>query len=103
MSFDMLIPCGEVVDPGGGGLRAGWTSRSKGERIAAVDRDHSQSKSALARDSRRERARRLAPGLVDLHAHVVPQADLLGIQSRPDRLVRSGGDVLERRRLRPER
>ena len=79
--FDLAIRGGEVVDPSAG-LRARRDIGIRWGRVAAVEPGIAADRSAQSIDAT---GKLVLPGLVDLHAHVYPQASALGLPA--DELV----------------
>ena len=77
--FDLLIKGGQVVDPGAASS-ASSTSRSIGDRIAAVDRDLPTENAGEVVDAA---GQIVTPGLVDLHTHVYWGVTYWGIEADP--------------------
>ena len=79
--FDLVIRGGEVFDPSQA-LRARRDIGIRWGRIAAVEADIPVDRSAQSIDAS---GKLVVPGLIDLHAHVYPQASALGLPA--DELV----------------
>jgi dihydroorotase len=80
-SFDLVIRGGEVIDPSAG-LHAQRDIGIRWGRIAAVEASIAPDRSAQSIDAS---GKLVLPGLIDLHAHVYPQASALGLPA--DELV----------------
>jgi dihydroorotase len=79
--FDLVIRGGEVIDPSQA-LRARRDVGVRWGRIAAIDGNIPNDRAAQSIDAS---GKLVLPGLVDLHAHVYPQASALGLPA--DELV----------------
>jgi dihydroorotase len=79
--FDLVIRGGEVVDPSQA-LRARRDVGIRWGRIAAIEASIANDRAVQAIDAS---GKLVLPGLVDLHAHVYPQASALGLPA--DELV----------------
>jgi len=79
--FDLVILGGEVIDPSQA-LRAPRDIGIRRGRIAAVEASISVDRSAQLLDAS---GKLVVPGLIDMHAHVYPQASALGLPA--DELV----------------
>ena len=79
--FDLVIRGGEVIDPGQA-LRARRDIGIRWGRVAAVEASIPADRSAQSIDAS---GKLVVPGLIDLHAHVYPQASALGLPA--DELV----------------
>jgi dihydroorotase len=79
--FDLVIRGGEVVDPSQA-LRARRDVGIRWGRIAAIEASIPNDRAAQSMDAS---GKLVLPGLVDLHAHVYPQASALGLPA--DELV----------------
>ena len=79
--FDLVVRGGEVIDPSQA-LRARRDVGIRWGRIAAVEASISNDRAAQSIDAT---GKLVLPGLVDLHAHVYPQASALGLPA--DELV----------------
>ena len=79
--FDLVIRGGEVVDPSQA-LRARRDVGIRWGRIAAIEASIPNDRAAQSIDAS---GKLVLPGLVDLHAHVYPQASALGLPA--DELV----------------
>jgi dihydroorotase len=79
--FDLVIRGGEVIDPSAG-LRARRDIGIRWGRVAAVEASIAADRSAQSIDAS---GKLVLPGLIDLHAHVYPQASALGLPA--DELV----------------
>ena len=79
--FDLVIRGGELIDPSQG-LRGRHDVGIRWGRIAAVDAEIPVERAAHSIDAG---GKLVLPGLVDMHAHVYPQASALGLP--PDELV----------------
>lgn len=85
MKYDLLIRDGEVVDPGGG-LRGRMDVGIAGGKIAEVAAGLREEE---ARRTISARGRLVAPGLVDVHAHVFVNSSDMG--ENTDRFCNSSG------------
>ncbi len=79
--FDLVIRGGEVIDPSQA-LRARRDIGIRWGRVAAVEASIPADRSAQSIDAS---GKLVLPGLIDLHAHVYPQASALGLPA--DELV----------------
>jgi len=79
--FDLVIHGGEVIDPSQK-LRERRDVGIRWGRIVAVDREIAAERAAQSIDAT---GKLVLPGLVDMHAHVYPQASALGLPA--DELV----------------
>ena len=79
--FDLVIRGGEVIDPSAG-LRAQRDVAIRWGRVAALEASIAPDRTAQSIDAS---GKLVLPGLIDLHAHVYPQASALGLPA--DELV----------------
>jgi dihydroorotase len=79
--YDLVIRGGEVLDPSQG-LRGKRDVAIKNARIAAIEREIPADMGSQTIDAA---GRLVLPGLVDLHAHIFPQASAIGLPA--DELV----------------
>ena len=79
--FDLLIKGGDVLDPSQG-LRGRRDIGIRNARVAALEREIPAEMASQLLDAS---GRLVLPGLVDLHAHIFPQASAIGLPA--DELV----------------